>query len=114
MGVNMRILHCYGVKIEKLDSIPESKREEYEDNFCNLEYKDTYFETHLPVIFGDCYCGHWEFFGVILNSTHDFEHEGWDDFIWKIDKEYKDENIKCSCSNYGLPEPEHYVLTYYS
>ena len=111
MGVNMRILHCYGVKVEKLDSIPADKVDEYQNNFWDLDFKS---ECYKPVIFDDCYGGGWEFFGEIIEYTHDFRYDGWDVFEWEIGCEDDYKHIDELCEQYSLGKPKHYVLTYYS
>lgn len=114
MGINMRIFHCYGVKVEKLDSIPQDKKEKYEENFYSLNFNGSNYETNLPVIFGDCYNEEWEFFGQIIDSSHDFRHKGWDSFEWKISNADENDDIDELCEKYGLDAPSHYVITYYS
>ena len=114
MGVNMRIFHCYGVKQKKLN-LSEDTKSTYENNFCDMFYDSSFMvQSEKPVIFDDCYNGEWEFFGQIIHSSHDYRHDGWDDFEWEISNADENDEIDELCRQYGLPEPKHYVITYYS
>lgn len=114
MGVNMRILHCYGVKQKEI-KIPEDDNTTYTDNFCDMFYNTSeLIQDNKPVIFDDCYGGNWEFFGQIIHSSHDFRYKGWDCFEWNILKENENKEIDLLCEKYNLPTPSHYIITYYS
>jgi len=111
MGINMRIFHCYGIKVKSLDSIPNDKKEEYKNNFCDMSLDEL---DYSPCIFDDCYAGEWEFFGQIINTSHDYRYDGWDSFEWEISFEDENKKIDELCENFGLDKPKHYVITYFS
>lgn len=114
MGVNMRILHCYGVKQKEI-KLPENDNTIYTDNFCDMFYNSSELKQNdKPVIFDDCYGSTWEFFGQIIHSSHDFRYEGWDSFEWEVDDLDVNTDIDELCNKYGLPKPKHYIITYYS
>lgn len=108
MGVNMRIALVYGVKMEETEYSME----------CIYKEFDCIYKEDLVGSFGyldDCYSGKWVFFGSLLEITHDFRYDGWDDFFWntKVPAKIK-KNTKEKLLELGIQtKPEVFVLTYY-